>query len=458
VGTLLPYDDHPEISNEGMTAKNMKRRKSAEKHYLYIVQASLETAACKIGITKDLERRLNEYNSMTGKSKNNPYIYLYACEAKNMAVLEKAIADNFSHLREENKREVYFFNDSLFKQYVDFIEGHESFRGRVSIRKEAKKRAVVKIVQKATPSLGERGLTYKSVMQRAKRVDNDEFYTRYEDVEKELAMYDKSIWKGMTVFCNCDDAVGNGGKDEKNTSAFALYFIRNFKGLKLKKLICTHFSGDVDLFNQGANGYIFTKAGFSALGKYDRPSGYNGSFDDFLSIRILEEEADIVCTNPPFSRCIDYWNLVVDSGKKFLIISNVAITLTRAYIHFFKDGKVWAGFNEVDVFLNPKREPVRASGYWYTNLEIDERPKHKLLKIIPLRQIPEKHKRKDDNGTLLVDQGYIPSDYKKPFGVSTRPILNGVLELGYEIVEEVEYYPYIDGKKQYSRLLIQQER
>ena len=42
--------------------------------------------------------------------------------------------------------------------------------------------------QKTTPSLEERGLSPKDVMQKAKRVDNDEFYTRYEDIEKELSM------------------------------------------------------------------------------------------------------------------------------------------------------------------------------------------------------------------------------------------------------------------------------
>jgi hypothetical protein len=310
----------------------------------------------------------------------------------------------------------------------------------------------VRIFPKTAPSLGERGLTFKDVMQRAKRVDNDEFYTRYEDVEKELSMYDKSIWKNKTVFCNCDDAVD---EDERKTSAFSLYFMRRFNDLGLKKLICTHYSGAVDLFNQGAKGYIFTKKGFTEMGEHEYPTGYTGSFNDPLSVKILMKEADIVCTNPPFSMTIEYWNLIIGSGKKFLIISNVAVPLTKAYIHYFKDRKAWAGYNEVDIFLNPKREPVRASGHWFTNLEIKDRPKWKLLKIVPLDEIPDKHKRYDDSGTLLVDMGYIPSDYAKPFAVSTRPILNGVLEKGFDITSEIEYYPYKNGKKMYSRALIQ---
>ncbi|MDR0409351.1 MAG: GIY-YIG nuclease family protein [Spirochaetaceae bacterium] len=48
-----------------------------EKQYIYIVQASLEPSKCKIGKTNDLERRLKEYNNITGKSKDNIYRYLH---------------------------------------------------------------------------------------------------------------------------------------------------------------------------------------------------------------------------------------------------------------------------------------------------------------------------------------------------------------------------------------------
>jgi len=47
------------------------------KQYIYIVQARLEPSWCKIGITNNLDRRLKEYNSMTGKSADNSYRYLY---------------------------------------------------------------------------------------------------------------------------------------------------------------------------------------------------------------------------------------------------------------------------------------------------------------------------------------------------------------------------------------------
>jgi len=423
--------------------------KSKAKQYIYITQALLEPSKCKIGKTNDLERRLKEYNNMTGKSKENIYKYLFTCEVKDMSVVENDIKDNFNTLREEKSKEIYFYNTPLFKHYVNYIKLHKMFIKEIFIKTEDKKQ-IVKIVKKTAPSLEERGLSQKDILQKAQKINNDEFYTRFEDVEKELGMYNKNIWKNKTVFCNCDDAVDD---DERHTSAFPLYFIQNFKELGLKKLICTHYSGAVDLFNQGAKGYIFTKDGYKEFKEY--PEGYTGSFDHPLSLKILKEETDIVCTNPPFSRATDYWEITIKSGKKFLIISNITNPITPAFIPYFKNNKVWAGFNEVDWFLTHKRELTRAAAYWYTNFPIKNRPKYKLLKIIPLKEIPEKYKKYDDSKTLVVDNGYIPNDYKKPFAVSTRPILNGLLEKGFTIIQETQYFPYVNGKKCFGRVLIQ---
>jgi len=422
----------------------------AEKQYVYIVQASLEQGKCKIGITDNLARRLKEYNSQTGKSKDNVSRYLFTCEVRDMRKVENDIKNEFKILREERSREIYFYNDALFDKYVQFINHHKSFIKEIFIKPEDKKQ-IVRIVKRTTPSLKERGLTKKAVMQKAKQADNDEFYTRLEDIEEELSMYPKSVWKNKVVFCNCDDAVDD---DNKNTSAFALYFLQNFKELELKKLICTHYSGKVDLFNQGTKAYIFTKEGFRE-GKWDFPPNYTGSFDDPISLKILNEEADIVCTNPPFSRAIDYWRITIGSGKKFLIISNEANVINTAYIPYFKNYKVWTGYHSVYHYYNPKKEPVRASGHWYTNLPIKNRSTYNRIKIVPLKDIPAKYKKYDDAKTLLVDNSYIPNDYKKPFAVSANPILNGLLEKGYKIIQDKRYEPYTNGKCGFARVLVQ---
>ncbi|GBU25741.1 hypothetical protein R83H12_02396 [Fibrobacteria bacterium R8-3-H12] len=152
---------------------------------------------------------------------------------------------------------------------------------------------------------------------------------------------------------------------------------------------------------------------------------------------------------------IEYWDLLIKSEKKFIIISNYINTVNTAYIHYFKDNKVWAGYKCVDYFLSPKREIVKMPAHWYTNIVIKERPRHKKLKIMPLEKIPEKYKKYDDNKTLLVDNSYIPSDYKKSFAVSSNPILNGLLEKGYKIVNEKRYTPFVEGKECFARVLVQ---
>ncbi|BCZ19346.1 hypothetical protein NHP190012_09880 [Helicobacter sp. NHP19-012] len=419
------------------------------KQYLYIVQASHESTRCKIGITNDLARRLKEYNQMTGKSSDNTYSYLFTCEVANMRAIEQDIKNAFAHLREVHTREIYFYNPSLFETYLSFIKAHPLFLAQVSI-KESKQQRTLKPL--TTPSMQERGVTRKTLLDRAKRIKYDEFYTRYEDVENELSKYPLKIWRDKVVFCNCDDAIGEN-RDYTDSSAFALYFLRHFFRLKLKKLICTHYGGSpVDLFSAGAKGYIFTKEGAREM-KYS-PRHYGGGFEEKESLRILNEEADIVCTNPPFSRAIDYWKILIKSKKKFIILSNITIPISTACIPYFAKRQAWAGFNSVDWFLNPKRQLVRAAAHFFTNFTIKNRANISRLKLVPLADIPDTYKKYDDDGVLLVENNYIPTDYDLPFAVSARQIVNGVLECGYKVAHLKQYDPCVEGKIKFKRVLL----
>jgi predicted GIY-YIG superfamily endonuclease len=120
-----------------------------EKQYIYIVQASLETSRCKIGKTNDLERRLKEYNSMTGKSKDNIYQYLFACEVRDMSQVEKDIKEKFSIFREKKSREIYLLNDEVLIHYIKFIKKHKSFVEEITLNIKEKKQ----LIKITTPSL-----------------------------------------------------------------------------------------------------------------------------------------------------------------------------------------------------------------------------------------------------------------------------------------------------------------
>lgn len=431
----------------------MRTTSQKDGQFIYIAQPSIpsanrnnQTAYCKVGYTKNLRNRLKDYQSQSGQSTDVVWNYLYAVEVSDMKVVETDFKKKFHTQRQKSNEEIFFFNQDLYNQYVDFIRNHKLTHKEISITKKVLSKEVIR--KKKAVSLKESGDTRVKIINRAKKVDNDEFYTLLEDVEKELNCYDVNIWKDKIVFCNCDDAVG---KTIHNESAFARFFINNFNRLKIKKLICTHYSGGVDLFSQGVSGYVFTKDGYTEL--KDFPKNYNGSFDHPLSISLLNE-SDIVCTNPPFSRAIDFWKMIVNSKKQFVIISNITNPITTAFIPYFQKKKVWAGYNRIDNFMNDKRQLVTASGHWYTNINIKNRPKHKNLKIAKMSEIPKDCKNIDDSGTLLIDK-WIPSDYKKPFAVSCRPILNGILEKGYKICYDKQYIPKVNGKKCFARVLIQ---
>ena len=69
----------------------------------------------------------------------------------------------------------------------------------------------------------------------AKARKNDEFYTQYVDIQKEIEAYieyDADVFRGKVVYCNCDDPY---------ESNFFRYFVLNFKKLGLKKLITTSY-------------------------------------------------------------------------------------------------------------------------------------------------------------------------------------------------------------------------
>jgi predicted GIY-YIG superfamily endonuclease len=110
-----------------LARKGLLLAKSKEKQYIYIVQSSKEMTRCKIGKTNDLERRLKEYNNMTGKSKDNLYQYLTACEVKNMATVENDIKYAFFNMREDPSKEIYFFTPHWFNEYIKFIKSHQLF-------------------------------------------------------------------------------------------------------------------------------------------------------------------------------------------------------------------------------------------------------------------------------------------------------------------------------------------
>ena len=77
---------------------------------------------------------------------------------------------------------------------------------------------------------------------KAKKAKNDEFYTQYHDIEKEIQAYldyNPQVFKDKTVLLPCDDP---------EWSNFTKYFAQNFERFGLKKLISTSYAAESSVF------------------------------------------------------------------------------------------------------------------------------------------------------------------------------------------------------------------
>ena len=118
-------------------------------------------------------------------------------------------------------------------------------------------------------------------LQRAKREKNDEFYTQYEDIEKELSHYDVENFRGKIVYCPCDDIWSN----------FWKYFVDNFERLELKGLIASHYEKDAETVKAYKyDGREITEIVINGDGDFRSPA-----------VEPFWQEADLIITNPPFS-------------------------------------------------------------------------------------------------------------------------------------------------------------
>ena len=254
-------------------------------------------------------------------------------------------------------------------------------------------------------------------LHKAKAAKNDEFYTRLEDIEKELKHYTEHF-KGKVVYCNCDDA---------NRSNFFKYFSTNFQKLGLKKLIT---SGLKD------NG-----TGVVAIQKGDDIDIYDGN-GDFRSEECIEflKEADIVVTNPPFSLFREYVAQLMQYGKKFLIIGNMNAITYKEIFPYIKNNELWAGYKSLgsDMFFNVPQNYVEelkatktqgggwreldgiimgrvATACWFTNLEHKKRNEELILYK---HYNPTEYPKYDNYDAIEVSKvAEIPMDYEGVMGV-----------------------------------------
>ena len=291
-------------------------------------------------------------------------------------------------------------------------------------------------------------------LNKAKAAKNDEFYTRLDDIEKELKHYTEHF-KGKVVYCNCDDA---------NRSNFFNYFSTNFQKLGLKKLI--------------TSGLKIDGTGVVAIQKGNDIDIYDGN-GDFRSEECIEflKEADIVVTNPPFSLFREYVAQLMQYGKKFLIIGNGNAVTYKEIFPYIKDNKMWIGAskgiggkfsfivpNDYDNKFVYEENGVRLgqinNACWFTNLEHNKRNEELILYK---HYNPTEYPKYDNTDAIEVSKvAEIPMDYEGICGVPIS-FINKYCPNQFEIIGIANSARYIgdfpcltiiDGKRIYNRILI----
>ena len=267
-------------------------------------------------------------------------------------------------------------------------------------------------------------------LHQAKKEKNDEFYTQFTDIERELSHY-KDHFKGKTVLCNCDDP---------RVSNFFKYFALNFEYFGLKRVITTCYKNNCpDLFSQNtaeqAVYLIYDGNNGASMPDWDKvdvkPLRGDGDFRSRECIELLKQ-SDIVVTNPPFSLFREYVAQLMAYHKRFLIIGNQNEITYKEIFPLIKANRIWLGYNSGNMeFKVPADSEPRATRYWqdetgqkwrsmgntcwFTNLDISKR--HEEM-ILYKRYTPEEYPKYDNYDAINVDKVKdIPCDYDGVIGV-----------------------------------------
>ena len=195
----------------------------------------------------------------------------------------------------------------------------------------------------------------------AKRARNDEFYTRLDDIEKELEHY-PGAFAGKRIYLPCD---------APGSSRFWDYFIAHADGLGWTTLTASQR-------NPGGRGMCWTATRVpSGMTREERQLDGDG---DFLSPECLEllDASHIVATNLPFSSFRAYIRTMMEHGRDFIVIGGKNGGKYQDTIGYVIDGRMRLGANEgrgtMD-FDTPEGTSASVGAYWFTTLYPDCGPR-----------------------------------------------------------------------------------
>ena len=229
-------------------------------------------------------------------------------------------------------------------------------------------------------------------MHKAKTEKNDEFYTLYTDVEKEVSLYSQYL-KDKVIYCNCDNPY---------VSNFFRYFANNFKDLGIKKVIATCYNNGKGAFKAVLEHQV------EDIGEWLNDGNVtllneDGDFASPECVKLLDE-ADIVVTNLPFSLFRKFVALLMEHKKQFLIIGNKNAITYKDIFPLIKENKLWLGCTSPKEFVQPDgAEPKKMNGLtrWFTNLPVEKREEY--LDLVE-EYSPDKYPMYDNYNAINVNK------------------------------------------------------
>lgn len=330
----------------------------------------------------------------------------------------------------------------------------------------------------------------------AKRAKQDEFYTQWADIEKEMNTYlthNPEVFRDKTILLPCDDP---------EWSSFTKFFASRFRDYGIKKLISTSYA----LEEERGKIFILDSTDENNDGREsleDIAWDYLQGDGDFRSdeIKALRDEADMVITNPPFSLFREFMAWIIEGDVDFSVIGNMNAAAYKDIFPLIKENKMWYGdtiHSGSREFRVPDSYPLDAAGFrtdeegnnyirvkgvrWFTNIQHGR--KNEPLQLMTMddnlrfnKRImgnPNSYKTYDNYDAIEVPiTAGIPSDYKGVMGVPISfldkysPEQFEILGMDFQVkdglLDEVKNSDYngkfdrgcIGGKRLYSRILIQ---
>jgi hypothetical protein len=267
-------------------------------------------------------------------------------------------------------------------------------------------------------------------LNKARKEKNDEFYTKWTDIEREVFHYREQM-RGKTIFCNCDDPAH---------SNFWKYFEINFHFFGLRKLISTHYEASKPSYKSEYDGKTITNTLLEG----------NGDFRSAEAVELLKE-CDIVVTNPPFSLFRAYIAQLIEHDKKFLVVGNVNAVKYKEVFKLIKDNKIWLGHYKLKEFIQPDGTTKKFGNInWFTNLDTTKRYESLLMyKSYDPTYYPMDNTYNAINVDKVVE---IPCDYEGVMGVPIT-FMDKYNPAQFELVGKANSF-YVGGKETYERILI----